>query len=39
MLEAFWVGSNFDPKQNAFCYMRVIEFPHPRWTAYDAIFL
>jgi hypothetical protein len=27
---------NFDPKARAFYYLRVVEIPTPRWTAYDA---
>jgi hypothetical protein len=38
LLTAHWVDPDFDPDQRAFYYVRVIEIPKPRWTAYDAAF-
>jgi hypothetical protein len=37
-MEAFWVDPDFDSSLKAFYYVRVIEIPTPRWTAYDAVY-
>ena len=34
-LSAYWKDPAFDAKQRAFYYVRVIQIPSPRWTAYD----
>ena len=35
-LTTVWRDPAFDAKRKAFYYVRVIEIPTPRWTAYDA---
>jgi len=36
-LAAVWTDPDFDPKEKAFYYARVIEIPTPRWVLYDKV--
>jgi hypothetical protein len=36
-LLAVWTDPDFDPKEKAFYYARVIEIPTPRWVLYDKV--
>jgi hypothetical protein len=35
VLAAYWEDPTFDPKQDAFYYVRVLEIPTPSWIAHD----
>jgi hypothetical protein len=37
-LTAYWRDPQFNPKERAFYYVRVLEIPTPRWTTHDARF-
>ncbi len=37
-LASVWADPDFDRRERAFYYVRVIEIPRPRWTAYDAVY-
>ena len=36
-LSATWRDPKFDPTEKAFYYVRVLEIPTPRWTAFDEV--
>jgi hypothetical protein len=36
-LTTVWTDPDFDSKENAFYYARVIEIPTPRWIVYDKV--
>jgi hypothetical protein len=35
-LSSVWQDPDFDSREQAFYYVRVLEIPTPRWTCYDA---
>ena len=36
-LMGLWKDPDFNPEQNAFYYVRVLEIPTPRWSLYDEV--
>jgi hypothetical protein len=36
-LVAVWTDPDFDPKQQAVYYVRVLEIPTPRWSTFDSV--
>src|SRR6185436_11302392 len=38
-LAAVWTDPDFNPSQNAFYYVRILEIPTPRHSTYDAVAL
>lgn len=37
-LAVVWTDPDFDPKERAFYYVRVLEIPRPRWSTHDSVY-